>query len=45
MRGGLFLGLRVKRSIATEVSATTDLDDDEGALFSVESGRVGGGSV
>jgi len=43
--GGVFLGLLVEINLAAEVLAEADLDDDEGAPFSVKRGRVGGGSV
>ena len=43
--GGALLGLLVKLNVATEVSAEADLDEDEGALLSVEGGRVGRWSV
>ncbi len=42
---GVLLGLLVELSVAAEVSAKADLDDDEGALFFVKRGRVGRGSV
>ena len=42
---GFFLGLLVELNVAAEVPAEADLDDDEGALFYVKRGRVGGGSV
>ncbi len=43
--GGEFLGLLVDLNVATEVPAKADLGNDEGSLFLVERGRVGGGSV
>ena len=43
--GGVFLGLFVELNVAAEVPAEADLDEDEGALLSVEGGRVGRGSV
>ena len=42
--GGV-LGLLVDLNVAAEVPAEADLDEDEGALFFVERGRVGRGSV
>ena len=42
---GVFLGLLVKLNVAAEIHAYADFDDDEGALFLVKRGRVGGGSV
>jgi hypothetical protein len=43
--GGVFLGLLVELTLAAEVLAKADLDDDEGAMFFVKRGRVGEGSV
>jgi hypothetical protein len=43
--GGVFLGLLVELNVAAEVPAEADLDEDEGALLSIEGGRVGRGSV
>jgi hypothetical protein len=40
--GGVLIGLLVELNVAAEVPAEADLDDDEGALLSVEGGRVGG---
>jgi hypothetical protein len=37
--------LLVELIFAAEVSAYADLDDDEGALLSVEGGRIGNGGV
>ena len=42
---GVFLGLLLKLNVAAEILAEADLDDDEGAFFLVEGGRVGGESV
>ena len=42
---GVFLCLFLDLNVATEVPTETDLYDDEGALFLVERGRVGGGIV
>jgi hypothetical protein len=39
-QGGVFLGLLRELEIAAEVSAKADLEDDNGALFLVEVGRV-----
>ena len=41
----MLFGLLVELDVAVEVSLEADLDDDEGALFSVKRGRVGRGSV
>ena len=41
----VFLGLLVELNVAAEVNVKADLDDDDGALFSVKRGRVKGGSV
>ena len=41
----VFLGLLVELNVAAEILEEADLDDDEGALFFVKRGRVGGGSV
>jgi hypothetical protein len=43
--GGVFLGLLVDLDVAAEVPAEADLDNDEGAQFPIERGRIGGGSV
>jgi hypothetical protein len=45
MMGKYFSVFFFELNVATEVLAEADLDDDEGALFSVKRGRVGGGSV
>ena len=43
--GAIFLGLLVELNVSVEVPTEADLDEDEGALLSVEGGRVGRGSV
>jgi hypothetical protein len=45
MRGGVLLGLLVELTVAAEVPAKADLDEDEGVLLFVEGGRVGRGSI
>ncbi len=40
-KGGVFHGILLKHILAANVSAESDLDDDEGAPFLVEGGRVG----
>ena len=42
--GGILLGLLAELNVAAEIPAEADLDEDEGALLSVEGGRVGRGS-
>ena len=39
--GRVLLGLFVELNVATEVFVEADLNEDEGALFYVEGGRVG----
>ena len=43
--GRVFLGLLLELNVAAEVHAEADLDDDEGALFLVKGGQVGGGGI
>ncbi len=40
-KGGVFHVLLFDLILASKVSAESDLDDDEGALFLVEGGRIG----
>ena len=41
----VFLVFLLELNITAKVPAEADLDDDEGAFFLVDGGRVGGGSV
>ncbi len=43
--GEVLLGLLVELNVAAEVYVEADLDEGEGALFFIEGGRVGRGSV
>ena len=43
--GGVLRGLGFKFGVAAEISAKSDLDDDESAEALVEGGRVRGGGV
>ena len=45
MMGEILIGFLVELNVAAEVPAEADIDEDEGALLSVEGDRAGRGSV